>query len=294
MTTSSKRTALLSTGIVVLIVGLFVGFGLWYSAGQREDDAVRNLARAPSGCDTTLSFDAPGDYYVYVETAGRFDDDIDGDCGADGEYEIAGGVLPAVSLSLTRAGGDEVPLDSQAGVSYDAAGFTGQSVRTFSVEEAGDFQFRVEAPGSPDVQFAAAVGRNPADGVASMRWGGVLSALAGVVLGGGLILAARRTPNVAPNSAEPMWPSQPAGWPTSPPGMPTAPPPPGQAPVGPPTQYPPTHSPPTQYPPAQQLPPAPSAPGWNPDGSAWGASSSDGSSGDGQRSPWAPPDSTHQ
>jgi len=311
MTTSSKRSKMLGAGIIVLIIGLLTGIGLWYSSVQREADAVRNLARAPSGCDTTLSFDAPGDYFVYIETAGQFDAEVDGDCGADGAYGILGGVLPAVSLSLTESGGDEVALDSRAGVSYDAAGFVGQSVRTFTLDAAGDFDLRVVAPGSPDVQFAAAVGRNPSDGVGVLQLGAVVAALAGLVLGGGLIIASRRSPDVVAVSGGPVWPTQTVGWPTSPPGMPMAPSPTAQAPVGPPTQYPvPSAVPPlagTPPPPSPPATPSPTGSDWsdqtrpvrshpdqNPSGPTWGSGSSDGSSGDGQQSPWAPPSDSTQ
>ncbi len=293
MSSSSKRTGLLATGIVVLIVGVLAALGLWISSGQRESDAVRNLARAPIGCDTTLDFDATGEYFVYVESAGQFDGDVSGDCGATGEYEVSGDDLPPVTLTLTDPSGDDVALDSRAGISYDTAGYVGTSVRSFTVDETGDHRLRVETPGSSGVAFAAAVGRNPSDGVASMRLGAVLAGLGGLVIGGLLVLLSRRGSNDEPALTEDVWSGQVTGWPTSPPGMPVAPPTGASAPVGPPTQYP--------LPPEPAAPPPPPGGGWppqvapspgqsgQPNAPTWGGATNDGSSGDGQRSPWAPP-----
>ncbi len=281
MTTSSKRSALLGVGIVVMIVGLLSAIGLWYSAGQLESDAIRNLARAPSGCDTTLDFEAAGDFTIYVETAGRFDAPIAGDCVAEGEYGIVGDVVPAVSLVMTSPTGDAVELANASGTTYDADGFSGQSVRTFSVETPGDHVLRVELPGDTDVQVAVAIGRDPSDGVAMMQLGAVLAGLAGVLIGGGLIIAARRSAAAEPAAVvtEP-WTADPAAWATTPPGMPQAPPTEGWQPaVGPPTHAPGVTSP--QQPAA--WPPQPAAPGPVP------APPPDGASGDGEQSPWAPP-----
>lgn len=294
MTTSSKQSAMFGAGLVVLIIGLLAAIGLWYSAGQREADAVRNLARAPSGCDTTLDFEAAGEFTIYIETAGRFDDPVAGDCVADAEYSVVGESLPAVSLKMTSPSGDDVELTNASGTTYDADGFAGQSIRTFRVETLGDHILRVETPGDPDVRIAVAVGRDPSDGVGMMQLGAVIAALAGLVIGGGLMIASRRSTGTEPAAAAgEQWPADPAGWPTTPPGMPAAPAPAGWQPaVGPPSHAP---GPPLGVPSPQApagWPPQPAAPATPPDNSgppAWEPVPSDGSSGDGQRSPWAPP-----
>jgi hypothetical protein len=292
MTTSSKQSAMFGAGLVVLIVGLLAAVGLWYSAAQREADAVRNLARAPSGCDTTLDFEAAGEFTIYIETAGRFDAPIAGDCVADGAYLVLGEGVPAVSLEMTSPAGDDVELANASGTTYDADGFTGQSVRTFRVETPGDHVLRVEAPSGSDVQLAVAVGKDPSDGVGTMQLGAVLAALAGVVIGGGLMIASRRSSGTEfAAAAAAQWPTHAQGWPTTPPGMPAAPAPEGWQPaVGPPS-----HASGPQ--PPVGWPPQPAAPATPPDSSgpsAWGPTPSDGSSGDGQRSPWAPPgDAAH-
>ena len=302
MTTTAQRTGLLGAGIVVLIVGLLSALGLWISSSQRESDAVRNLARAPIGCDTMLDFEATGEFFIYIESAGRFDDTVSGNCGASGGYELSGDSLPPVSLSLTAPNGDDVALDSRAGVSYDAAGYVGRSVRTFRVDEAGGYQLRVEAPDSSEVVFAAAVGRDPADGVGAMRLGAVLAALGGLIIGGLLIVLSRRSTKPTAEAGLVPWPGQTTAYPTSPPGMPTAPPPPAgvPAPLGPPTHAP--VGPPASAAPVPPgggwAPQVPTAPHQGTSGSSsaptWGSVPDDGSSGDGQRSPWAPPSDAAQ
>jgi hypothetical protein len=294
MTTSSKQSAMFGAGLVVLIVGLLAAIGLWYSAGQREANAVRNLARAPSGCDTTLDFEAVGDFTIYIETAGRFDTPIAGDCVVDGAYGVLGDELPAVSLEMTSPSGDDVELTSTSGVAYNADGFAGQSARTFRVETPGDHILRVETPGDTDVQLAVAVGKDPSDGVGLMQLGAVLAAFAGLAIGGGLMIASRRTAGTEPAAAAAQqWPLNPAGWPTTPPGVPAPPAAEGWQPaVGPPS-----HAPgaphgasnpqaPAGWPPQPAAPAAPPASSNQP---TWEPAPSDGSSGDAQRSPWAPP-----
>ena len=183
MTTSSKQSAMFGTGLAVLIVGLLAAVGLWYAADQRQSDGVRNLARAPSGCDTTLDFEAVGDFTMYIETAGRFDVPIAGDCAVDGTYGVLGESLPAVSLEMTSPAGDDVVLANASGTTYDVDGFAGESIRTFSVETPGDHILRVDVAGDSDVRLVVAVGKDPSDGVGMMQLGAVLAALAGLVIG---------------------------------------------------------------------------------------------------------------
>jgi hypothetical protein len=307
MTTTGKRTGLLAAGLVVLIVGLLAGVGLWVSSTQRESDAVRNLARAPIDCDTTLSFEASGEYYVYIETAGRFEANLSGDCGAEGDYELSGDELPPVTLSLAAPNGDDVTLDSRADVSYDTAGYVGRSTRTFIVDEPGDYQLRVEVPGSTDAAFAAAVGRDPSDGVGAIRLGAAGAALGGLFIGGMLILLSRRSSDVEPGPVNAPWPGQTPGWPTGPPGMPGSLPTGVPNPLGPPTQHPvappgapaaPTYGgggapQPPQTPQPQTPQPSPS-PNGAPSAPTWGGVPNDGGSGEGRRSPWAPPSDSAQ
>ena len=122
---------MLVAGIVVLIVAVLTAAGLWYSAGQRYDDAVRNLARAPVGCDTTLDFDEPGDFLLFVETHGQVRSVI-GDCGVSGPFERTGIGDPAVGVELTDPLGADVVLTPDNGASYDRAGSSGVPCSSFS------------------------------------------------------------------------------------------------------------------------------------------------------------------
>lgn len=265
--TESRSTGtggLLAAGIVVLIVAVLTAAGLWYSAGQRYDDAVRNLARAPVGCVTTLDFDEPGDYLLFLETQGRLRSVI-GDCGVSGPFEWTGIGDPTVGVELTDPLGADVVLTPDNGASYDRAGSIGRSVFSFSAD-AGDHLLTV----SGDRSVAVSVGRDPGDGVGMIRAGAALAAVVGLILGGGLLLAAsrRRPPpgNVVPPPG-PWGVGAPTGPPTVPQNVPFRPV------VGPPTQ--PVPSPPLQSPPAK-LPPPPPTPPNAPDGSG--------------RSPWAAPE----
>ncbi len=290
MTTSSKQSAMFGTGLAVLIIGLLAAVGLWYAADQRQSDGVSNLARAPSGCDTTLDFEAVGEFTMYIETAGRFDVPIAGDCAVEGAYGVLGDSLPAVSLEMTSPAGDDVVLTNASGTTYDVDGFTGESIRTFSVETPGDHILRVDVSGDTDVRLVVAVGKDPSDGVGMMQLGAVLAALAGLVIGGAVMIASRRSPKPASGGAVAApWPTAPQGWPTAPPGMPAAPPGPErwEPAVGPPSQTPgvPPAAPSTQAP--SGWPPQPAAP------PALPVPPNDRSD-DAQRSPWAPPNDAAQ
>lgn len=176
---------------------------------------------------------------------------------------------------------------------------------------------------------AVAVGTNPNDGVTTIRAAAVVAALIGLLAGAVcLVIGSRRTaassatgpwggtawPSAPPPGQPPgSWPGStpPGSWPTSPPQQewPTRPPT-MHPPASPPTVHPPS-GPPTSPPssaPATEHPP--SGPGWRqppgvgsgpiggssvrPQSGPGGAPRSeprrdDGSTGDGERSPWAPP-----
>ncbi len=70
---TSKRTGrgTVLFGLVVLLAGLGGAVVLYLLSQQRGDDAIRDLARAPVGCDTTLSFSDTGTFYVFIEHLGH-------------------------------------------------------------------------------------------------------------------------------------------------------------------------------------------------------------------------------
>jgi hypothetical protein len=245
---SNRRTGFLVAGIVVLIVGLIAAVGLWYSAGQRQSDAVRDLARAPVGCDTTLNFEVAGEFLVFLETEGEISA-VTGSCVAPGSFGQLGSPrnLPPVRLALTGPDGSDVALDTRTGVDYDSDGSAGQVIRTFVVGTPGDYVLRVEPTnGSEPAGYAIAIGRDPSNGVQPLQLGAFAAGITGLIVGLSLIAVSRRrgTPEalvpVDPWSSAPEWPTSPpgaqqppqsAGWeqqpgpPMQPPGspVPTAP-----------------------------------------------------------------------
>lgn len=216
---SNQRTGFLAAGIVVLIVGLLAAGGLWFSAEQRESDAVRDFARAPIGCDTTLNFEVAGEFLVFVETKGEIGD-VAGSCVAPGVFGQLGALqdLPPVRLVLTGSNGAEVALDSRTGLDYDADGSAGQVIRTFVVENPGDHVMRVESTNdSESAVFAIAIGRDPSDGVQRLQIGALVAGLASLVAGLALIAMSRRRGDPEVLAPVDPWLSA-APWPVSPPG----------------------------------------------------------------------------
>ena len=162
------------------------------------EDAVKSLARAPVGCTTTLVFDKPATFTIYIETKGKLGD-LGGDCQATGSsYEHPGDKLPKVSLSLvTSSSGDELDLQRGTTAAYNVAGYVGTGYRTVKIEQAGNYRLNVE---SDDSDFAVSIGKNPKDDSDKLKTIGGGVALGGVVLGLILLLLGlrRRRPEVAP------------------------------------------------------------------------------------------------
>ena len=252
-----RRTGLLVFGLLVLLAGVGAGVVMFLGAGSQEEDAIKNLQRAPIGCDTEFEFTGTGTFIFYTETVGSIGE-IDGDCeNTDTDYDF-GDDRVRVSLTLTDDRGDEVDLNRRSGVSYDAGGFIGTSIRSVDIDEPGTYTLSVE---SDDEDFAIAVGRNPNEAGGSQQTVGLIVAAAGLVLGLFLILIGMRRKAVpaspasgggfggfqSTQSAQPgnfatppgqlpgqfpgQYPTQPGGYDTPPyqqPGPPIAPPPPAQ------------------------------------------------------------------
>ncbi|MEL6891514.1 MAG: hypothetical protein AAFP84_07960 [Actinomycetota bacterium] len=261
-------------GAAIAVVGLLAAVLLWFLADARHDDAVRSLARAPVGCDTTLDFAEPGEYLVFVETRGEIPT-VRGDCELEGGFDLAGGQagdgagqrVPSVELTVVDPDGETVPVVSRRDrESYDRAGSVGVSAARITISEAGDHVIRVES--SSTSAFAVAIGADPAEGVGALR----LAALAAAVLGllvGAAIAVVRVRGDAPPPPPPGNWPPvaggpQPGGW-----GAPVATgPPPMQTPSGPPAasnpgaaSWPPVTPPgqPASPPPSQPSPPPPSS-----------------------------------
>jgi hypothetical protein len=246
-----RRTpALIGLGALVLAVGIVTGVVLVLAASSRYEEGVRNLARAPIGCVTSLEFAEAGTFVVYVETRGQISD-LRGDCpNSDTDFDSSGGDLPDVDIVLVDDAGDEVELVSDDSKSYDVAGFIGQSVATVEIEEPGDFELTAT---SDEDEVAVAVGRTPKDDAASLRTTGIIVLAAGVLLGGLLLLLGlrRRGPAAPGSPGSPAAAAAPVGA-----AAPWSPAPPAAAPHPPVTAPPPTMPMPPVAPPPPPAPPA--------------------------------------
>jgi hypothetical protein len=271
-----RRKGLIILGLILLIGGFFGGGAIVYKGMSNYEDAVKALARAPVGCETTLVFDKPATFTIYIETKGKLGD-LGGDCEANGSsYEHSGDKLPKVSLTLTMtSSGDELDLQRGTTASYDAAGYVATGYRTVKIEEAGNYRLNVE---SDDSDFAVSIGKDPKQDSDQLKTIGGAVALGGVVLGLIFFLLGlrRRRPQFASTEARsPAGP--PTAWtpspytppPTGPPSAPQHPgyrtePVPGQPPIRPPEQMPGTgFAPPSITLPAAPPPPPPmSNVGW--------------------------------
>ncbi len=101
---TSKRTGrgTVLFGLLVLLAGIGGAVVLYLLSQQRDDDAIRDLARAPVGCTTRMSFNDTGTFYVYIEHLGRLEE-LDGDCDTStDEYSRDPDDEPVVEI--TRAG----------------------------------------------------------------------------------------------------------------------------------------------------------------------------------------------
>ncbi|MEM8619318.1 MAG: hypothetical protein AAGF73_06320 [Actinomycetota bacterium] len=258
---TAKR--LVPLGLLVTLAGLTLGGVLWWMANERADDGVDVLARAPVGCDTTLDFDQVGEYLVFVETSGQFDD-VPGDCnGPSGSFDVS--ERPDVSVAMFDPDGEQIDIEEATGITYERLGRRGEQIGAITVSTAGDYVLRVES----GTELNVAVGGDPGQWVSLIRLSAVLVAIIGLIGGGALLLRATRQPEAEPVDAEPWLPGG-GPWPQQPPGAPAPPPTTGAAGVARPvprTQSDAPARPPAAIPGEPDLPGAPQAP-----------------------SPWAPPD----
>ena len=260
--TPKRGRGVLFAGLALVIIGLGAGAALFALSGSTEESTVKKFARAPVGCTTTLQFDKPTTFTLYVETKGSVSD-AGGDCAANGSsYDRGDDDLPKVSLSLVDSDDQPVDLTSATAPKYSAGAFKGQALQAVKIDDPGTYRLTVT---SDDTDFAIAIGGAPDADSSTMQTAGIGAAVAGVVLGGLLILLGRRKKGgpVAPAAAGNTWqPQQPTG--------PGYQPPPSYAPQQPGYQQPTYQQPPTAPQPTYQQPPTapPPAPPAEPD---WGA-----------------------
>jgi hypothetical protein len=308
---TSKRTGrgTVLFGLLVLVAGIGGAVVLYLLSQQRDDDAIRDLARAPVGCKTRMSFNDTGTFYVYIEHLGRLEE-LDGDCDAStDEYSRDPDDEPVVEITVLDDDQNAIELDrvdDEFTYSLDDE-FAGTAKRQIEIESTGDYVVNVD---SVDDDFVVAVGRDPANAGDTARLGALASGIAGIVLGLVLVLLGirrgRRARRVATAyTAGTAWPAG-APIPTAPPLMappltqqmpaphdsdqrspdlPLGPPvaSPGQAtpgPMAPPRVFAPPGMP-TLPPDPSPIPTAPTAPPVAPDPSRWGDAGTYDAPGDG-------------
>ena len=285
---SKRHKGLIVFGLIVLIVGVLGGGAMVAKSMSNYKSAVKSLARAPVGCTTTLVFDKPATFTIYIETKGKLGT-IGGDCQANGaSYDHPGAKLPKVVLTLVASStGKEIDQQRGTTASYNVAGYTGVGYRTVKITEAGNYRLNVE---SDESDFAVAIGKTPKEDSDLLKTIGGSVALGGLVLGLTFLLLGlrHRRPELATADAHvpPAGPITPwvaspyAPVPTGPPSPPKhpgyrgePPPPPqphvpGQPPIRLPEQppgsgfAPPSVVPPPPPPPSPVPPPPPSSGGW--------------------------------
>lgn len=182
-----RRAGVVAAGAAV-VAGMIAAIVLWVVADRRLDDAIAGFARAPVGCETTLTFQTAGEYVVHVETSGSLGP-LSGGCDASAAYRRDDPTPPAVDLELLGPDGEPVSLADATGPDYDANGFVGTAVGVATIGEPGEYVLAVR---SPEDGFAVAVGRDPDDDVAPLRVAAVSSLIAGLLVGGVVFVRSSR------------------------------------------------------------------------------------------------------
>lgn len=224
--------ALVVTGVALVVVGLVGAAALSLVARNRVEATVRDLARAPVGCDTTLDFSDTGTFVLFVETAGRIDG-LSGGCEAPTRYDRREATTPRVTIELVDPSGRDVPIDPTDAEGYDIAGFRATPAGEVAVDATGRHVVRVT---SSEGGVVVAIGRDPA-AVGTPLTAAALAVAAVGVLGGGAALVVgvvrgrRPSPPTSASSASRASPGDPWRDPrtqdVSPSAPPQAPPPPG-------------------------------------------------------------------
>jgi hypothetical protein len=268
-----RKPLLIVLGAVVLLGGLGGGGALVSKSKSSVEDNAQKLARAPGGCVTTLQFDKTGTFLVYFESKGKVTQS-DGDCaGNAGTFARTDDNVPALTLSLADADGKKVDIQDASGKSYDAGGFQGTLTNEVTIDTTGVYRLSVDALDDKAGGFAIAIGKDPKVDESKLKTGGGAAALAGLVLGGLLLLLGlRRGKPAAGAPAAAAWApqyAQPGQSYASPPTAPYVPP----SFATPPTfDTPPSYTDPTQQmpwtpiygEPTQQMPTPPTAAPFSP------------------------------
>ena len=183
---SKGRGTAAAFGMLLLFAGLVGGGVLYMRSVSRPSAAVDGFARASVGCTTTLRFTETGTFFVFKDL-GPVNDAPSGGC------QPAADPTQTFAFELRGNDGPVVPrADDQ--LSYDTDDHLGNSVARIEIDSAGEYQLVVVGD---DPAVAAAIGRDPDDGVDELRQRAILVATFGVVLGVLLLVLAGRRSNRA-------------------------------------------------------------------------------------------------
>jgi hypothetical protein len=237
-TKGPRRKGMIILGVVLFLVGVVGGGALLVTGGSAYLDGVENLARAPIGCTTSLEFDSPGTFTIYVETKGEIGE-VRGDCGnTDTSYEYDGRRLPDVELTLLDPDDDEIDLDDDESKDYEVGDYAGTSIFSVEIEDEGRYSLTVE---SDDEDFAIAIGKDPQGAAGPAAVAGVALLAVGGLLGLLLFILGLRRKKVAgpynggSGGGQPAFagaPGAPVGYQQPAPGFPPAGPPPASPGAG--------------------------------------------------------------
>lgn len=220
-----RRPLVLVLGLLVLVGGLGAAVVLALGGSKQLEDGVKDLARGPANCVTTLEVERDATYYFYVESTGVLGD-TRGDCPSLGDsYDVGDAGEPA--LSLTDADGEAVRLRRADGISYDTGGYSGELVNTARLEE-GRYQLAVTA--DDDVVIAVGLDVDTLEPNVILP---IVVGAAGLLLGIALLLLSRGGRRSTPTAPGPMASSSgppaagaPTAWVPQPAPQPGPPPPP--------------------------------------------------------------------
>lgn len=202
----ARKPVLMVLGGLLLVAGVVAGLALLLKSSSSVEDHVKEMARAPAGCTTSLQFDSTGTFEVFVERTGRVGD-LSGGCPASGEsYDRKGADLPLQTLDLVDSRGRKVGLDDAGNGTYDAGGFRGTRIATVTIADPGEFKLTVTPDDPNDEDYAVSIGKDPTADEGTLRTAGIAALAAGIVIGGLLlILGLRRGTPVPARPDGPSW-----------------------------------------------------------------------------------------
>jgi len=196
-----------------MVAGLVAAVVLAAVGSVRSDLAIEGFARAPSGCETEITFDRAGVFVLFIETSSRLPDG--GRCGPVGVVDAradAGLQLQVTLVDPTDS--TTLRLGRVEAIGYDTEPFRGRSFRQVSIERPVSVIAIVEGP--PESSLVLAIGRDPSGFSTVPLIAALIAGVAGV-LGGftvfvaGLIVRFGGTPPPlrGPESGAPLPPPMP-------------------------------------------------------------------------------------